>query len=462
MATTTAKYRCTECSADHLRWQGKCNNCGEYSTVEEVVVAAASTVGLTSSTTIVTPAQPAPLVADIVTAEPPPRLTTGIGEFDRVMGGGLTPSFAAILAGLPGSGKSTLALHVAHQFAEKHGPVLYASGEESIHQIGLRAQRLGITTSNIRLSDDTDIHTILGHIDAHEPQLVIADSVQTLASADVTGRAGGTTQVIEVATLLTRTAKHRNIALIMIGQTTKGGEIAGPQALAHLVDAVAVMEGDPHSTLRLLRCEKNRFGAVDELGAFEHTDTGLQEVPDPSALFRSHRTTPTPGACITITMEGRRALLAEVQALIAHTNAPAPRRSVSGLDSARIAMLAAVTERATRKRLSDKDVFASALGGMKITDPGADLAACLALASAATNTPIAASTVAIGEVTLAAELRSVPMMKQRLDEAARMGYTTVIAPPGTRELLSDDTVTVIETTELSHAITAALTHTKGQ
>ncbi|MEI7779038.1 MAG: DNA repair protein RadA [Actinomycetes bacterium] len=432
MAKSSTSYRCTACSATSVKWTGRCVKCSEYGTVVEVV-AAAPTAGRVASARGREPSQPAQPVTDVMSAGPTPRITTGIGEFDRVLGGGLVAGQVVLCSGPPGSGKSTLLLAVADSMAKRTGrPVLYISGEESVEQIAVRARRLGADSPNLLLADDTDLAAVIGHLDAHGPDvaLVVIDSVQTIASADVDGRAGGVTQVMEVAQVLTRVAKSRRIPMILIGQVTKDSNVAGPRALEHIVDATLSLDGDKHTALRLLRAVKNRFGSL-EVAAFEQTDTGLREVIDPSVLFRGERDTPVPGMCVTVTIEGHRALIAEVQALVAATTNPNPRRGVSGFDAARSAMLIAVTERAGSLRLFDKDVFLATIGGMRLTDPGTDLAVCLAVVSGANGGSVPLDLVAIGEVTLTGDIRPVPQLSERVAEAVRLGYRRLLVPPGT-------------------------------
>jgi len=375
-------------------------------------------------------------VAEIATGQPVPRTCTGIDEFDRVLGGGLVPGQVLLLSGEPGAGKSTLLLMVADAIAERTGRrALYISGEESVEQIAVRAQRIGAHSQHLLIADETDLAQVIGHIDEHGPDLslVIVDSVQTIASAEVDGRAGGVTQVMEVASALTRVAKSRRIPICLVGQVTKESVVAGPRALEHIADATLSLDGDRHTSLRLLRAVKNRYGPADEVACFEQTETGMREVPDPSALFRGDRDTPIPGTAVTVTIEGRRALLAEVQALVSPTSSPNPRRGVSGLDSSRVAMLAAVTERTVSLRMLDRDLYVATIGGIKISDPAADLAVCLAIASAGRDLTVPLDLAAIGEVTLAGELRPIPMATQRIAEAARLGYRRILIPAGTHD-----------------------------
>lgn len=379
------------------------------------------------------------------------RIPSGAGEFDRVVGGGLVAGQVVLVAGEPGVGKSTLLLSVAHAYAERHaGTVLYASGEESADQIALRARRINAVSERLLVADDNDLFTILGQIEHHRPSLIVIDSVQTIASSELDGRAGGVAQVLEVTQALTRTAKQRGIPLLLIGQSTKENSVAGPRALEHLVDTVLTFDGDRSSALRLLRAIKNRYGPADEIVAFEQTDRGLAEVLDPSELFRGQRDSPIAGTCVTVTMEGRRALLAEVQALVATGTAPAPRRTVTGIDTTRVITLAAVTDRAGSKQqdLSQRDIFVATVGGAQISDPGADLAICLAIASSRLDSPIPSDILAIGEVALSGDIRPVPFLSQRVAEARRLGFRRILVPSGSRDRVDG----VIEVRHLSSAL----------
>lgn len=436
MAKSAVSYRCSSCGGVTGKWYGRCPKCGEFSTLSEQAATDAPS-GLRSTTRGTTPSRPARPINEIVTDSPAQRTGTGIGEFDRVIGGGLVAGQVCLLSGPPGSGKSTLLLAVADSAARHLGrPVLYISGEESVEQIAIRAQRIGADAANLLLADDTDLGATLGHIEAHggDAALVIIDSVQTISSADVDGRAGGVTQVMEVAQVLTRVAKARGLPMILVGQVTKDSTVAGPRALEHIVDTTLSLDGDRHTSLRVLRAVKNRFGSL-EVAAFEQTEAGMREVLDPSSLFREQRDAPVPGTCVTVTVEGHRALLAEVQALVARTQNPNPRRAVSGLDSARSAMLIAVSERSVRLRLFDQDVFLATVAGMRLSDPATDLAVCLAIVSASLGEAMPLDMLAIGEVTLSGDIRPAPLMIERVSEAIRLGYRRLLVPVGTRARL---------------------------
>ena len=431
MAKPSVSYQCNACGATSLRWVGRCPKCQEFGTVVEIAPTPTTKAAKTGAKAAsVRPAQPISEISE----ERVRRISTGAGEFDRVVGGGLVAGQVVLVAGEPGVGKSTLLLAVAHAFAQRHpGTVLYASGEESADQIALRARRIGAVSDQLLIADDNDLFTILGQVEHHRPSLVIVDSVQTISSPELEGRAGGVSQVLEVTQALTRTAKQRGIPLLLIGQSTKDNSVAGPRALEHLVDTVLTFEGERTTALRLLRAVKNRYGPADEIVAFEQTDSGLAEVVDPSELFRGQRDTPVPGTCVTVTMEGRRPLLAEIQALVSPDGGPVARRTVTGLDTTRVITLAAVTAQAGIKVLPQRDIFVATVGGAQISDPGSDLAVCLAIASAQLETAIPPDVLAIGEIALSGDVRPVPFLAQRIAEARRLGFKRILVPAGSRD-----------------------------
>ncbi|GAA3635155.1 DNA repair protein RadA [Microbacterium awajiense] len=420
--TQTAPYRCTECGWTTIKWVGRCGECQQWGTVVE----AAEQTGIVRSVSPVAPgaSRRARPITDIDTADSP-RSTTGVGEFDRVLGGGLVPGAAILLSGEPGVGKSTLLLEVAARAAREGRRVLYASAEESTAQVRLRAERTGALHDELYLASETDLATILGHVDEVAPDLLIVDSVQTVSSAMSEGMAGHPSQVREVASTLIRIAKERALPTIVVGHVTKDGSIAGPRILEHLVDVVCHFEGDRQTSLRFVRALKNRFGPTDEVGCFDMTGAGIAEVPDPSALFLGHGS-PQPGTCVAIALEGRRALPVEVQALTIKTSAPNPRRVVNGVDSARVAMVLAVLERRGGITVSDQDVYVSTVGGVRLTEPAADLAIAVAVANALRDVALPRGVAAIGELTLTGEIRPVTQSAQRSTEASRLGYSTVV------------------------------------
>ena len=419
MAKTKSEYRCSECGWSTAKWVGQCSSCQAWGTVSE--------------TTSVTKAKPAQIssaraarpITDIETSGEG-HYPTGVQEFDRVLGGGLVPGAVVLLSGEPGVGKSTLLLEVAARLAKGGKKVLYVSAEESASQVKLRATRTSALSENLFLATETDLSSVLGQIAQVDPELIIVDSVQTVSSLDLDGVAGMPSQVREVASNLIRVAKESSTPLVLVGHVTKDGSIAGPRTLEHLVDVVCHFEGDRQTSLRFIRTLKNRFGPTDEVGCFEMSGEGIIEVPDPSALFVSEQQTSVSGTCITITVEGRRALRAEIQALVVKSGSPQPRRVTNGVDSARVAMLLAVLERRAGLSLSDRDVYVSTVGGMKITEPAADLAIAIAIASAVKDKPAAQSLAAFGEISLSGEIRGVTNPALRQSEAKRLGHKKVI------------------------------------
>ncbi len=445
-------HRCGECGASFAKWLGQCPQCQAWGSITEGI-AVRALPGLRTAAVGEAPQHPARPVAEVV-ADRVPRELTGLGEFDRVLGGGLVAGQVVLLAGEPGVGKSTLLGAVAHAMALRNqtANVLYVSGEESVEQISVRARRTGAVAPGILLADETDLAAVLGHVEAHDPCLLIVDSVQALASAAVDGRAGGMAQVHEVTQVLVRVAKSRRMPLLLIGQSTRENAVAGPRALEHMVDTVLTFEGDKHTALRMLRAVKNRYGPADEVVCFEQADDGLREVADPSHLFRSHREVPVAGTAVAVAMDGRRAMPAEVQALVAKDSSGNPRRGVSGLDASRVAMLLAVTERDADLKL-DRDVFLATVGGARLTDPACDLAVCLALVSAFHTSPMPADVAVIGEVALSGDIRPVGQLAARVAEAARLGYTRILVPPGsTRRLTTVPSGAAV--VELDHLRTA--------
>ncbi|MFP7761299.1 DNA repair protein RadA [Marisediminicola sp. LYQ85] len=424
MAKQQSNFRCTECGWSTLKWAGRCGECQSWGTVVE----ASEIVGLTPKAVrpvTVTDARAARSIVDIE-SDSVAHWPSGIAEFDRVLGGGIVPGATILLSGEPGVGKSTLLLEVASRAAASGARVLYVTAEESVNQVRLRAGRTGALQPSLFLAAETDLGTILGQIDQIHPQLLIVDSVQTVSSALSDGLAGGPSQVREVAATLIRVSKDRNLPILLVGHVTKDGSIAGPRLLEHLVDVVLQFEGDRQTALRFVRAHKNRFGSTDEVGCFEMTGDGIAEVSDPSGLFLSRGTVAVSGTCVTIAVDGRRALPVEVQALIVKSSAPQPRRVVNGVDSARVAMLLAVLERRASLALSGYDVYVSTVGGIRVTEPGADLAIALAIASAYKDKPFAGSLAAVGEISLAGEVRPASSTKQRAAEARRLGFTTLL------------------------------------
>jgi DNA repair protein RadA/Sms len=416
------EYTCGECGWASTKWVGQCGECQQWNSMVEGAAASRGlgTIKSIKPATIVASSAAKP-ITDVSTVAVASR-STRVGEFDRVLGGGIVPGAVVLLSGEPGVGKSTLLLEVAANTAKSGAKVLYVSGEESVGQIRLRAERTGAMTDHLYLASETDLSSVLGQIDSVAPELLVVDSVQTIAAAEIDGAAGMPSQIREVAANLIRVAKERNLPVILVGHVTKDGSIAGPRVLEHLVDVVCHFEGDRQTSLRFVRSLKNRYGPTDEVGCFEMTGEGIREVSDPSGLFLSRPEQPVSGTCVTVTIEGRRALIAEVQALVVKSSTPQPRRVVNGVDASRVAMLLAVLERRAGMRVGDMDVYVSTVGGVKLTEPAADLAIAVAIASAVQDKPIAHDLVAYGEISLAGEIRQVTNSKQRATEAARLGF----------------------------------------
>lgn len=407
---------------------GRCLECGTWGSVhvEAMPAAAVGRNRRPAGRGCASPAVPITSVEPNLCRHRP----TGIAELDRVLGGGVVPGSVTLLAGDPGVGKSTLLLEVAHRWAQSGGRVLYVSGEESAGQIRLRADRTGCGGEELFLAAESDLHTVLEHIATVQPALLIVDSVQTMASTDADGVAGGVTQVRAVTAALSAAAKAGDVALILVGHVTKDGAIAGPRSLEHLVDVVLHFEGDRNGLLRMVRGVKNRFGGADEVGCFMLYDHGIEAVADPSNLFLDLRPEPVAGTAITVTLDGKRPLTGEVQALLATPNGGSARRAVSGIDPARAAMIAAVLEKHAGLAIAANDIYLSTVGGMRLTDPSSDLAVAISLASAYANLPLPNTAVCIGEVGLAGDLRRVTGMDRRLSEAARQGFDIALIPAG--------------------------------
>ncbi len=447
--TARPGHTCTECGWTTAKWVGRCGECQEWGTV---IVDGVATAGpRTTATAPRAPARPMSEI-DVTAARARP---TGVGELDRVLGGGIVPGAVILLAGEPGVGKSTLLLDVASRVADASGqPVLYVTGEESTGQVRLRGERIGARSPGVLLAAETDLGAVLGHLASHRLAMLVIDSVQTIASAEVDGAPGGVSQVREVAAALIAASKERDIPTLLVGHVTKDGAVAGPRTLEHLVDVVCQVEGDRHSRLRLLRATKNRYGPTDEVGCFDLTERGVVELPDPSGLFLSTAVQDVPGTCVTVTLEGRRPLATEIQALVAPTMLTNPRRTTSGIDSSRLAMVLAVLQRRAGVPLADQDVYASTVGGARVIEPAADLAVALAVAGSAADRPPLAHLVAFGEVGLAGELRPVLGLPRRLAEARRLGFTTAVVPPG--DAKAPDGMTLLVAADLSTAVRLAL------
>lgn len=419
-ARSRPAYRCSECGWETGKWVGRCGECQAWGSVAE---AAAPTLR-TAAAPVTTRAVP---IGQVSVSESAFR-SSGVAELDRVLGGGLVPGAAILLAGEPGVGKSTLLLEVAAQTARGRHRTLYVTGEESASQVRLRADRTDGVHDELYLAAETDLGAVLTHIEEVRPTLLVVDSVQTIGASGIEGVPGGVTQVKEVAAALVRVAKTRNITTVLVGHVTKDGSIAGPRVLEHLVDVVLHFEGERNSRFRMVRAMKNRFGPIDEVGCFDLSSEGITAVADPTGLFVEHHQAQVPGTCVAVTMEGRRPLLAEVQALVTASPLERPRRTTSGLDGSRMAMVLAVLQQHCGIRLHSQDVFASTVGGARLSEPAVDLAVAVALASASQGAVPPRGVVAMGEIGLAGELRRVRDLPQRLAEAARLGFRLAVVP----------------------------------
>ena len=471
MAKTSSQFLCSECGWSGPKWLGRCPECGQWGTIEEFHEARPAAGSRTAAPGRTSRTQSHPVassaarpITDIGT-ENISRIATGFSEFDRVLGGGIVPGSVTLIAGEPGIGKSTLLLETAGNvarltaFATERNTVLYISGEESQAQVRMRASRIGAMEPNLLLASTTDLSTVLGLIEQFKPALAIVDSAQTIVSQEVDGISGGSTQVREVASALIDTAKTLDIPVFLVGHVTKDGSIAGPRTLEHLVDVVCQFEGDSETALRMLRAVKNRFGPTDEVGCFDMSGEGIEEVTDPAGLFLSGdgpdaaNAAPVEGTCVTFTLDGHRSLPIEVQALVTTSVLPTPRRAVNGVDPSRIAMLVAVLYRHSKLNLLSNDLYISTIAGGQAKEPGSDLAIVAALASAATSKPIARATCAIGEISLTGQVRPVPRMEYRLREAARLGFTTAVIPP-LRKPVHVEGLRLVESNTLSDALDA--------
>ena len=427
MAKSTPQYVCSACGARSSKWQGRCDNCGEWSTISEEAPLSSGPGGKTLGAARGTALH----LTDLATEEaPPPRTRSGLEELDRVLGGGLVPASAILVGGDPGIGKSTLLLQAAARFAQAGLKTLYVSGEEASAQVRMRAQRLGLAQAPVQLATATALRDILTTLETEKPQLVIIDSIQTMWADTVDSAPGSVSQVRAAAHELTSFAKRKGVSVILVGHVTKKGQIAGPRVVEHMVDTVLYFEGERGHQFRILRSVKNRFGPADEIGVFEMTGSGLAEVPNPSALFLSGRGDPSPGSVVFAGIEGTRPVLVEMQALVAPTPHSQPRRAVVGWDGARLAMILAVLEARCGIPFAGLDVYLNVAGGLKISEPAADLAVAAALLSAREDAALPAETVIFGEISLSGALRPVGQTENRLKEAQKLGFTSAIAPSG--------------------------------
>lgn len=453
MAKVRTQYLCAECGGSSPKWSGRCPQCGAWNALAETAVEAPRAAASGSRF--------APLAAvggvqrlEQAGAVEVPRWPTGAEEFDRVLGGGLVPGSVVLIGGDPGIGKSTLLLQALAHLSQSLS-VLYVSGEESVAQVAMRARRLGVDGSRVPMLPEIGLERIVAGVEAHKPSVVVVDSIQTLYTEQLSSAPGSVAQVRDCAAQLTRLAKQTGVSVVMIGHVTKEGTLAGPRVLEHMVDTVLYFEGDTHSSYRLVRAFKNRFGAVNELGVFAMTDRGLRGVSNPSALFLSQHDQPVSGSCVLVTQEGTRPLLVEVQALVDASQSPTPRRLSVGLEPARLAMLLAVLHRHAGVACFDQDVFINAVGGVKIGEPAADLAVLLAIVSSLKDRPLPRGLAVFGEVGLAGEIRPSPRGQERLREAAKLGFSRVIAPKGNLPRKPIDGLEVVALERIDAALAAA-------
>jgi len=425
MAKPVSTFACADCGAIHKKWSGRCDACGAWNSIAEEVPLSS---GPASKTLGGARGKPIPLT-DLSTEEAPPRRTaSGMDEFDRVLGGGLVPSSAILVGGDPGIGKSTLLLQAIAAFARSGLKCLYVSGEEASAQVRMRAQRLGLADAPVKLAAETNLRDILTTLDAERPDLVVIDSIQTMWADNVESAPGSVSQVRAASHELVNFAKKRGTSVILVGHVTKEGQIAGPRVIEHMVDTVLYFEGERGHQFRILRAVKNRFGPADEIGVFEMTGAGLAQVTNPSALFLSERDKPTPGSVVFAGIEGTRPLLVEFQALVAPSPLGTPRRTVVGWDGGRLAMILAVLESRCGIPFTGLDVYLNVAGGIRISEPAADLAVAAALLSAREDVALPADTVVFGELSLSGALRAVGQTENRLKEARKLGFSQAIAP----------------------------------
>jgi DNA repair protein RadA/Sms len=463
MPRPSVTFVCTQCGGETLRWAGQCPHCQAWNTLQEVQ-ARAPQPGRRAPARAAMAASPSarPVALTSISTEGSPRFRLQWGELNRVLGGGIVPGSLVLVGGEPGVGKSTLLMHAAQQVARGGTKVLYVSGEESSQQVYMRAERLGALEPSILMLAENDLEAICESIAAEAPGLAIVDSIQTVIDASVSGSAGSVTQVRESAARLMRLAKEAGVPIFLVGHVTKEGAIAGPRVLEHIVDTVLYLEGDRRQELRLLRAMKNRFGSAEEIGVFAMGERGFEEVPDPSAALLSNATRSSPGTAVVVVIEGTRPLLLEIQSLVNATNPNyPPRRVANGVDLNRLLLLIAVLEKRGSVALGAHDVFVNVPGGIRITEPAADLGLALSIVSNQRSVPLPDGTVSIGELGLAGEVRRVSQLERRLQEAARHGFTRALIPAGSRTSRPAG-LDLVEVRTLAEAVSAVLpTHIKS-
>ena len=455
MAKDKTLFSCSECGGTSPKWLGKCPHCEAWNTlVESRVSDTGASKNRYSERAGLAPASPVMALSDIE-AQEVDRTPTGQDELDRVLGGGMVEGGVVLIGGDPGIGKSTLLLQALDGLQRIGQNTLYVTGEESGAQVALRARRLGLDHSRVQVLAETQLEKIISTLQAQSPHIAVIDSIQTVYSDQLTSAPGSVAQVRECAAHLTRLAKASGIAIVLVGHVTKEGALAGPRVLEHMVDTVLYFEGDTHSSFRLVRAIKNRFGAVNEIGVFAMTEKGLKGVSNPSAIFLSQHAEPVPGSCVMVTLEGTRPLLVEIQALVDTAHVPNPRRLALGLEQHRLAMLLAVLHRHAGIACFDQDVFLNAVGGVKITEPAADLAVLLAIQSSMKNKALPKNLIVFGEVGLAGEIRPCPRGQERLKEAAKLGFKQAIVPKANAPKTNIPGLTIFAVDRIDQAIQAA-------
>ena len=452
MAKTRTQFVCQQCGSTSPKWMGRCPDCGEWNTLVETIVESKERSPLSYAVP-----RSKPQRLSEVTSDGLERVQLPMPEFSRVLGGGIVPGSLVLVGGDPGIGKSTLLLQVAALMARGGAPVLYVSGEESVQQIKMRAQRLAINTDQLYLLTEINLNIIVEHIQELMPKMVVVDSIQTVYLDELKSTAGSISQVRECASRLRQVAKGEGISIFLVGHVTKAGAIAGPKVLEHIVDTVLYLEGDRFHAYRLLRSVKNRFGATSDVGVFEMGSQGLIEVTNPSEAFLAERLPNAAGSTIAVTLEGTRPLLVEIQALASTTSFGLPRRTANGVDFNRLLLLAAVLTKRVGLRLSNQDIFVNVVGGLKINEPAADLAVATAIASSFKNTPVAADLAIVGEIGLSGELRAVGQLSKRLNEAAKLGFKRCLVPKSfRRQEIASDGIEVVGVRSLREALQVAL------
>ncbi|MDB2374608.1 DNA repair protein RadA [Psychrosphaera haliotis] len=451
MAKSKTAFVCSDCGAEFARWQGQCGECKEWNTISEIKLAPKSTKSASRYEGYAGRVENKVQTLDKINLQELPRFSTGYQEFDRVLGGGVVPGSAILIGGSPGAGKSTLLLQTMCYLSE-HMTALYVTGEESLQQVAMRAHRLGLPTDKLNVLAETSVEAICTHAENLKPQIIVVDSIQVMHVQDISSAPGSVSQVREGAAFLTRFAKQNNIAVFMVGHVTKDGTLAGPKVLEHCIDASVMVDGDADGRYRTMRGQKNRFGAVNELGVFAMTDKGLKEVSNPSAIFLNRADGDSSGSSVMVLWEGTRPLLVEIQALVDSSQLGNPRRIAVGLDQNRLAMLLAVLHRHGGLMLGDQDVFVNVVGGVKVTETSADLALLLAMVSSFRDNPLDRELVVFGEVGLAGEIRPVPSGQERLKEAAKHGFKKAIVPKANMPKEPISGMKVIGISRLSEAL----------